>query len=76
MRCPTCHRTYGSQVGLAALSVREAMVAKMSSAHALCPECGIPTGKNLLENNGKCEGCRKIDLTHQRTIPMKLEACR
>ena len=76
MHCPTCHRASGPQMGRAAVTVRDAMVAKMSSDHALCPECGIPTGKNLLENNGKCEGCRKADLTMARTIPMKLEACR
>ena len=75
MRCPTCHRTYGSRIGLKTLSLREKLVAKMSTAHAFCV-CGFPAAKSMLAHNGKCEDCRKSDLTAKRTIPMKLEACR
>lgn len=76
MRCPTCHRTSGPRIGHKAQALRESLVALMSAQHALCPDCGFPTGGALLEHNGKCEECRRVDLTEKRTTPMKLEACR
>ena len=76
MRCPTCHRTYGSRIGSKAMTIKQAMLAHMSPAHQLCAGCGYPTGRSLLEHNGKCEECRRVALTEKRTIPMKLEACR